>query len=358
MCATKVERVALDKLDATWNPFQSQYWALAKRPSGWRSFAFAYTAEGVEEDEHTSVVLVLVRRLFFGMRLAYVPFGPPVYSYKESPSSVVQHFSQEIRTLLPKGTAFIRFDLPWFTPDESELPVLTGKHIRFCRESVQPEGTAQIDLSNGIEAVRLQYRERARRNIRKSKSHGIVIKTWDGSQKALDEWYSVYLETAKRDGFSTRSESYLKHLLQLKTTDTKTHLYLAYQGSSLIGGAIILASGSVSVYLFGASLRVDGCSPSYLLQDYAMSAACDRGCKVYDLFGISGPQGRGSHLEGLRLFKRAFGGYVCYRHPSVDYVYRRLVRFMYTRVEQVRYSIHRRNQPRRMSQQFSVGRED
>lgn len=358
MDSIQIERVGLDKLDAAHNPFQSNFWAKVKRPSGWRSFAFAYTGEDLDGNMLTSVVLVLVRRLFFGLRLAYIPFGPPVHAYKADVATQLKQFSRSIRPLLPRGTAFIRFDLPWFEKDRMDVPHVTGRNIRICSESVQPEGTARIDLTEGIEAVRSRYRERARRNIRKAKAHDIVIRQWDGNQKTLDAWFAVYVETAKRDGFSIRGESYFNHLLRLEDPDVASLLYLAYQGDKIIGGSLIISSQAVSVYLFGASLRVDGCSPSYLLQDAAIRDACERGCAVYDLHGISGPHARGKHLEGLRLFKRAFGGYVCYRQPSLDYVYRRLIRFFYVRMEAIRYSMHRRRHPKRMSQQFSVSTEE
>lgn len=354
----KVQRVGLDRLEATGNPFQSQFWAIVKRPSGWRSFAFSYTATGIDGNEHVSIVLVLVRKLFLGLRLAYIPFGPPVYEYEGDLSNQIKEFSQRIRPLLPKGTAFIRYDLPWFTQGVSELPTIGGKKIKICRESVQPEGTSRIGLSGGYENVRSQYRERARRNIRKAKAHGITVKPWNGSQKLFDSWYTVYLETARRDGFSARSETYIKHILKLQTAGVSPHLFLAFHGNKVIGGALIMSSSEISVYLFGASLRIEGCSPSYLLQDIAIRDACERGCSIYDLYGISGPNSRGAHLEGLRLFKRAFGGYVCYRHPSVDYVYRRFVRFSYSQLERFRFSLYRKKHPKRMSQQFSVSRID
>jgi len=359
MSNLKVERVGLDQLDATWNPFQSQLWAQAKRASNWHPFAFRFTALAAEGDQdYASVVLVLVRRLFLGARLAYIPFGPEIDAYSGEPAQLIRDFSRAIRPLLPKGVAFIRFDLPWGPPDEEQVDPIVGRNIRMCRESVQPEGTARIDLTPGYDAVRLRYRERARRNVRKAKSKDIVIKPWDGKQETFQAWYSVYIETAKRDGFTARPAAYIKKFLTIDAPDIASYLYLAYLDQSVLGGALIIESSAVSTYLYGASLRIDGCSPSYLLQDYAIEKACDHGCQIYDFYGISGPEQRGSHLEGLRLFKRAFGGYVSYRHRSLDYIYKPFFRLLYAWVEHKRFTLQRRRYPLRMSQQYSVSKDE
>lgn len=357
MITTRVERVGLDQLDAAWNPFQSHYWAQVKRTSGWRSFAFRVTLESVEHIE-SFVILVLVRKLFFRTRLAYIPFAPPIHNSSFDVSSKLIHVALHLKPLLPKGTLLVRFDLPWGEPNDPSIPMVNGKHVRACRNSVQPEGTARIDLSAGIEQVRSNYRERARRNIRKAKSHGIVVRVWNKSDEAFTMWYQVYVETAKRDGFSARSATYLRNILNQNNSDVIGRLYLAYLGKKVMGGAIIIESKNVALYLYGASLRVEGSSPSYVLQDFALQEACSRGCLTYDFYGISGPGNRGMHLAGLRLFKRAFGGYVCYRAPSVDYVYKHFFRFLYVKLENIRYSMNRKRQPSRMSQQFTVGNEE
>lgn len=359
MDVAKIERVGLDQLDATWNPFQSQFWAKAKRMSGWRAFAFRFTfgMDG-EGSPKSSVVLVLVRRVFLHSKIAYIPFSPDPVSFGAEPSEIAREFGRLVRPLLPKGTAFIRFDLPWGAPEDEDVVPVSGRNLRLCKESVQPEGTSRIDLSAGYEAVRLRYRERARRNIRKAKAKSITIVPWKGDSTSFDSWYSVYLETAKRDGFTARPSAYIKNFLTMDDSDVRSYLYLAELGNSILGGAIVLESTSVALYLYGASLRVDGSSPSYLLQDHAIEAACSRGCHIYDFYGISGPRQRGSHLEGLRLFKRAFGGYACYRPQSFDYVYKPVLRFAYACAENVRFKTHRKRHPKRMSQQFSVSTEE
>jgi len=359
-------------LDSTFNPFQSGFWAAVKKPSGWDSLAIKITVTSdTDSSTWSTVTLVMYRRLFIGFFLAYIPFGPDTTGLDMPLSPFLRELSREMKKLLPWGTICIRYDLPWLEPDLEEVPSLSGRSLRTCRESVQPEGTTRIDLSVGYEAVRLQFRERAKRNIRKAQAKGVVVTEWNGSKEIFSKWYNVYQDTAKRDGFTARPAEYLQRFLNgeipisskskknLKTELNKIscHLYLAYVDSKLSGGTMILESKGLALYLFGASLRIDGCSFSYLLQDFAIKKACEHGRTLYDFYGISGPKNRGAHLDGLRLFKRAFGGFNCYRQPSTDYVIMPVIWTFYSLFEKFRYDFHRRRHPKRISQQFSVSNE-
>jgi lipid II:glycine glycyltransferase (peptidoglycan interpeptide bridge formation enzyme) len=377
------------ELDSAYNPFQSSFWAAIKQPSGWNPIVFRITIESENGVKNWSTVtLVLSRRLILGKVISYIPFGPDLSGMDMPLSAFLRDVAREIRKFLPRGTICIRFDLPWQSPELEDLPLIAGRSLKTCRESVQPEGTTRLDLSNGYEEARMHYRERARRNIRKAESKGVVVSEWDGSDEGFKQWYAVYQETARRDGFTARPLEYLRRFLDFnryqnpdphmhfgqhrnstisqsygfateskETEGISCHLYLAFVENRLAGGTMVLESENLALYLFGASLRFDGCSFSYLLQDYSIRKACEHNRILYDFHGISGPKNRGAHLDGLRLFKRSFGGYNCYRYPSIDFVYQPFSRFVYAVFENLRYRIQRRRHPRRISQQFSVSTE-
>lgn len=389
MGTVSVSIAGFSELDSALNPFQSSFWAAIKQPSGWNPIALRITIDSeTGGNSWSTVTLVLSRRLLFGKVISYIPFGPDLSGMDMPLSAFLKDVAREMRRFLPHGSLCLRFDLPWNLPEMEDLPVISGRSLKTCRESVQPEGTTRLDLSQGYEQARMQYRERARRNIRKAESKGVVVAEWDGKEEGFKQWYAVYQETARRDGFTARSEEYLRRFLNfasyekpdsrmhfgqrrnlatspsfLPTSESRMlegiscHLYLAYVENKLAGGTMVLESKNLAVYLFGASLRFDGCSFSYLLQDYAIRKACEHNRTIYDFYGISGPKNRGSHLDGLRLFKRSFGGYNCYRQPSTDYVYQPFSWFGYTLFENLRFRIKRRRHPRRISQQFSVSTE-
>ena len=378
-----VSPISIERLNAADNPFQSAFWAYVKQYSQWNASAFTVQIlNDADEVEYDETLLVLSRRAALSYHIAYIPFGPVIPKHSLPVAQFLRELSKALQSYLPRYTISIRYDLPWPDHDHDQIEPILGRSLHSCRESVQPEGTACIDLKQGYEQIRLSYRERAVRNIRKALSKGVVVVEWDGREKTFEEWYEVYRQTAKRDGFDTRESAYIRRMLSQsdfaaakretirKTTKRGTdklqssalpadnkvecHLYLAYIGKQMVGGNIVMESRYKAVYLFGSSLRIDGVSCSYVLQDYTIQKACERNLSVYDLYGISGPGNRGSHLEGLRLFKRSFGGYVRYRHPSIDFVYKFLPWIVYSRLEILRYRAKRRRQPKRITQQYAV----
>ncbi|MGE4584061.1 MAG: lipid II:glycine glycyltransferase FemX [Sphaerochaeta sp.] len=337
--AMVVRLIDYKQFPCTTSVLQSSFWAAVKHGTGWMPYAFS-----VEDESYSFSLLVLVKQVLPLMSLAYVPFAPPL----DVLDRVVVHellrsLSKQLKKLLPHGVFALRFDLPFDGPNEENVLVVSGPRLHACRESVQPEGTVRIDLRAGYAAVTEAYRERAKRALRKA-GQAFEVGLYGGDDPAFKRWYDVYLETAKRDGFSPRSAKYLKALLNL---DGKVHadvackLLLATQKRKIVGGIIVVFGPSEALYLYGASLRFDGLSCAHLLQDYAIRMACERSCAFYDLYGISGPSGRGAHLAGLEIFKLSFGGQCYYRTPSTDYVYALLPWRFYTLLEHMRYRMNR-----------------
>lgn len=331
-----VTRLDAASFSGTSSPLQSRYWACLKGRHGWSPFYFSYIHVHTAERQE---IMVLVRTFPFGQKLAYVPFAPAGSTTEE-----IKELSQALLPLLPKGIFVMRYDVPWGSRLESDRKIA---RLHFCRQSVQPVSTVRVDLSHGMEAVRNGFRQRCRRQLRKAGEHGIVIRHWDGKGKSLSQWYAMYLETARRDGFTPRALSYIKDVLDMGEAETgdeeKAFLSLAYDAKGImVGGIIVLLGKQEAVYLYGASYR-DTSAPgaSYLLQADAMGIACRAGCSIYDFYGISATHDGQGHLGRLDLFKTSFGGSIEDRSPSLDYCHGRLRHWVYTHMENIRYSLRR-----------------
>nr|WP_319776058.1 peptidoglycan bridge formation glycyltransferase FemA/FemB family protein [uncultured Sphaerochaeta sp.] len=334
----RIQKIATSELSPSNTVFQSSFWAEVKQRSRWNSYAFS-----VEMESSVFTLLVLVKQMAPFCSLAYIPFGPPLSSLKLSQVGVfLEDLAKQIQRLLPKGVFALRYDLPFEEVNDQNVMTFHTRRLRTLEQSVQPEGTVRIDLRWGYHAVTLGYRERAKRALRKA-DQAFQVRVHEGDEESFLAWYDVYLETARRDGFSPRSKKYLRSLMMLSHDESMftSQLLLAYEDKKIVGGIIVLFSPSEALYLYGASLRFDGISCSYILQDLAIRLACERKCEVYDLYGIPGPKGRASHLAGLEIFKRSFGGQPYYRSPSTDYLYNRLTWHCYMFFETIRFRSRR-----------------
>jgi lipid II:glycine glycyltransferase (peptidoglycan interpeptide bridge formation enzyme) len=351
MLAMVLSSIPVEQLSNSGHPFQSPYWAYLKKKNGWRPFAFHLECEELDVSEN---FLVLARSIGHIFNIAYIPFPP--LKIEQSPSSAfyIEMLSKKIKTFLPIPLLFIRYDLPFTFTDEDKVATIKGKRVRECAQSVQPEGTSIIDLTDGYEEVTTRYRQRAHRAIRKVHQNEIKIEEYENDQNLFDQWYDLYKETAKRDGFSTRSKQYISHLLHEPKVKNSSSLIVATCKNMIVGGIITISTKDVSVYLLGASKRIQGISPSYLLQDYSIKKSCENGCKIYDLHGIAGPGTKGSHLSNLTLFKQAFGGQSYFRPSSTDYINLRLLYWVYRMFENFRYTMNRKKGPKMNTQQYGT----
>lgn len=141
-------------------------------------------------------------------------------------------------------------------------------------------------------------------------------------------------ETSDRNAFFIEAESYYQDFMETFGADAM--LFFAEAGDNLAAAAILVMCGGEGIYMFGASStshRLPGAAAG--IQVAMMRAARDRGCTVYDLWGIPehdpeiANDGRvaaahGSDWSGLFRFKTGFGGEIVAYPKTVDRRYHRL----------------------------------
>ncbi len=318
----QVNRCDVSALSGAHSALQTALWAAIKEAHGWSAHAFTIERGGRSVD-----LLVLVRPIFASRQVAYIPFGPPGIEGDE----LVQ-LGERLQALLPAAVFALRLDLPF---GSQRLPVESHRCIP-CRTSIQPEATIRMDLSGGYEAVRRAYHQRARRALKKIETTALSISEYRGEPELFDAFYALYRHTAEREGFLRRSRAYLATIVG-DGSDSRVRLFTAVLDGSLAAAIIVIFSACEALYLIGASRRIEGISPSYALQDRAIREACVRGCAVYDLYGVAGPEGRAAHLASLELFKRSFGGERVERVPTMDMPYKRGVWRLFRSAERIRF---------------------
>lgn len=195
----------------------------------------------------------------------------------------------------------------------------------------QPVRTVKIPLLDD-EALLKQMHQKTRYSVRLAQRRGVTIEQRLAGEDAIDQFYTLMLDTADRNAFGIHSREYYAGFL--RTFGDDAVLFFAKVEGGQTAAALMAASfGSEAIYMYGASSsqnRAHGAA--FLLQFEAMRWARERGCTVYDLWGIpeTNPTAiqnedqsqiiatKGDNLRGLYRFKTGFGGEIVSYPPSME----------------------------------------
>jgi lipid II:glycine glycyltransferase (peptidoglycan interpeptide bridge formation enzyme) len=286
-----------------------------------------------------TVPLLLIRRhLGPGFSFAYVPWGPefPPSFPADMRNAALLELASGLRSFLPKDTAFIRFDPPWYGEDAAPS---MDKPFTRAGANVQPPDTVLVDLIASEQGILKQMKPKCRYNIGLAGKKGVAVRQAD--EEGLAGFYALLRETAKRDGIAIHGFEYYQtlfsHCREYADADQELRLYLAEHEGDCLAAVVVLFRKTEAVYLYGASSNIKrNLMAPYLLQWRAMTDAKARGALVYDLFGIA-PSDDPSHpMAGLYRFKTGFGGRIIHRPGSWDYPYRPLLKSLFTLAESLR----------------------
>ena len=277
---------------------QSPFWAHFKAKTGWKAFTVSPRSGGgfLGRD-----LVVLVRTLGFGFHFAYIPHGPCDSGFGGNEGVRLESLGCAIIDAIGPEIGgrilFLRFDLAWDRASmagASLLESIDGGKCRIRRGTpVQVPDTVILDIEKPEEEILAGMKPKWRYNIKLAEKKGIEVS--EEGEEALDAFYALYLETAKRDGIAIHPLSYYRTLFEMgesaqgnaRETKPKLSVWLARHEGKPIASIITLFFGKRATYLYGASSgEKRNLMPAYALQWRAIQAARAEGCADYDFFGI------------------------------------------------------------------------
>lgn len=334
---------------------QTDFWARFKAEHGWKSLRVTDGGQGKDASSDVSVLTRQFGRAPLRFTLAYVPMAgaasavksdggqktaecedetagkSEMASYAKGCAAALISFAKSMK--LPRSTLCVRFDVPidFDTCHERDefVRALPGT-VRKSRVDIQPPDTVLLDLFDGngekksCDALLAAMKSKWRYNIRLAQKKGVAIKSYrrgdGGLSGALDIFYGLYEDTARRDKIAIHPKKYYGDLLDIETGEEgQVVLYTAEHESDNLAAIICVFTGSEAVYLYGASGNIKrNLMSTYLLQWQAIKDALSFGCKVYDFYGIPPAADRCHPMAGLYLFKTGFGGREVHRPGSID----------------------------------------
>lgn len=252
----------------------------------------------------------------------YVPHGPLVNEEQlitHSKESIIKSILLKIIKLGQKEKVdFIRIN---------SLLLNTASNINLFKKLgfqqaplfVFTENFWIVDISKNEKELLKNMRKVHRYSIRKSIKEGVTV-TASNKLEALDDFYKIYLETARRHHFTPYTYSSLKNEFNAFRYNDEVLLFFAHYQNTLLATAFIIFHQDIAYYHHGASIPITNKIPaSYLLHWEVIKEAKKRGCKLYNMWGIA-PKASSHHpWYGLTFFKTGFGGsyYECL--PTQDY---------------------------------------
>jgi lipid II:glycine glycyltransferase (peptidoglycan interpeptide bridge formation enzyme) len=209
------------------------------------------------------------------------------------------------------------------------LNLLTQRGWRFSPEQIQFRNTIIINLAAEPEDLLDTMKSKWRYNIRLAERKGVTIRS--GSVEDIATFHQMYAETAARDGFLIRPESYYRDVWQQFLATGQAEMLLASVEGQVVGGLILFIFGPTAWYIYGASTgQQRQLMPNHLLQWAAICRARERGCTTYDMWGAPDVFNETDRLWGVYRFKSGFGGQVVQGFGAFDYPANRALYWAFT----------------------------
>lgn len=364
----KIRHIPITKLQSSYL-LQSKMWAQVKTDFSWKAYAFRQNMfSDLEQD-----VLVLVRRISILGYFAYIPDGivkPMCESIDnrnyvqmldiqlqnafELISTISSCLKNELNNSL--GTVpnihrknspifhsrhillTIRWDMPWVCrktvgqnislfelfQNHTKINKFNKNYNIYLRETVQAPATVLLDLSQELGDILAHMKSKTRYNIGLGKKKGLVIK----DNVSIDEFYKLYQITSQRNHIAIHKKEYYQKVFETlgNDDDSEVHCYGAEFQKKLIAIIVVVYyrgkdKHRKATYLYGASSDEQrALMPSYALQWHALKEAKEKGCGVYDMFGIPHYAKQGHRMFGIYKFKIGFGGAVVFRLGAYDII--------------------------------------
>ncbi len=331
---------------------QTAFWSEVKRRMGvstiacnFRVPASCISGDVITEGIITSDVLVVLRQLDQNHSIAYVPYGPELEPSDEFSGVFLEELSECLRSQLPGDCIMIRYDLAWesfwakdeeaFTPEGIWLgpPALRLQELRFnfdtrnhnlrkALSNILPSNSIFLNLRKDESSLLQSMKPKTKYNIGLSLRRGVKVSV--AGTENLSLWYSLYTETARRNGFYLHNIEYFRAVLTSTAENTQSpaevFLLIAEYDKEPLAAMFLVITGNRGTYLYGASSsQMRNLMATYALQWKAILLAKDRGCTEYDMFGISPNPDPDHPMYGLYRFKTGFGGEIRHSMGCWDY---------------------------------------
>ena len=245
--------------------------------------------------------------------------GGPLLDWQSSRASqLFENLINYLKELAEKeNCCFIRVR-PQAVEGDGIKSIFTQAGLKPAPMHLTADLTLRLDLTLSNEQLLGQMRKNTRYEIRKGLREGITTKIILDPD-FMDQFYNHQLYLAKKHNFIPFGYEFLLCQFEAFAQDNQVAFVNSYHHKELLASAFVIFYQKEAVYHYGVSTERNEKMPgSYVAQWAVIQEAKKRGCKIYNLWGVS-PKDKPNHrFAGVSLFKRGFGGTEIQHLPAHD----------------------------------------
>ncbi|MDD2731764.1 MAG: peptidoglycan bridge formation glycyltransferase FemA/FemB family protein [Candidatus Pacebacteria bacterium] len=291
----------------------SWYWGDFNEKEGNRIWRF-----GIYEDNNLSALFLLIKVEAKRGVFLFIPHGPvikPSVSDKQR-LEILEALVIKVKELAKEDNAdFIRI-APIMERNERNNNMFRDLKFKEAPLHIHPETTWELDITKNEDDILKGMRKTTRYLIKQAEKNQDIEITKSQNIEDLKIFNEIYRETAKRHKFVPYSLGYLENEFNSFKEQNHIIIFLGKYKEKIVSSAVVIFWQNTAFYHQGASLEKYNKIPvSYLLQWNAIKEAKNRGCGIYNFWGIAPDMEKKDMVRsrhpwaGLSLFKMGFGGY-------------------------------------------------
>ncbi len=304
---------------------QSWEWGEVQNKSGYEILRL-----GIYDDKNCEGIAQVIKIKARRGNMLFVPQGPIINLKTQSSKlkTIIHELLKYLNTIAKvEGFDFIRI-APILEDAPEQRNIFAELGFKTSPIYMHAERVWTLDITKSEEQLLKEMRKTTRYSIRKAEKENVIIEKFPINKLQLPNntqililqtFWSIYKQTAQREGFTPFSDSFIRHEYEEFNRHKNAFFLLGKIGDRYEAGALIVCTDSTAFYHQGASLH-SKVPVAYLMQWEAIKEAKKRGCTHYNFWGTLQAGRTPKSWGGLTLFKQGFGGYQVDYVPTQDYI--------------------------------------
>ena len=233
-----------------------------------------------------------------------------------------------------------------------DMEKLGYKHLGYNKffEHSYPRYTFRIDLTSDVPTIVGRFHQSSKQRIKKAEVFGVKVKVGDYNDVTLyiatinideslkninNEIDKLTKELESSDKLTKNQKQTLNSQIEGFKKSSKEFVEVQKEmGNEILLSAYMIVNYGVKCWtLYSCNEpKVKGAFGNYLIYNTQVIDAHNKGFKIFDAFGTIGDLNADNHLIGLHEFKKKFGGEYIEFIGEFDYVQRKLMYFLWTKL--------------------------